>query len=130
VEALVALGSSLIGAVRSRDEEGAAALHEAISLAVTTGQRSLIGTAYRELGFVEFLRGRYERAELLLGESIAVSGDQPAGRATALVLLDAEYGDSRQRFGSNIRRPRPVKNEPSGRDFIRQHSWVRSLTTG
>jgi hypothetical protein len=26
--------------------------------------------------------------------------------------------------GSNIRRPRPVKNEPSGRDFIRQHSWV------
>jgi hypothetical protein len=38
--------------------------------------------------------------------------------------LDAEYGDSRQRFGSNIRRPRPVKNEPSGRDFIRQHSWV------
>jgi hypothetical protein len=44
--------------------------------------------------------------------------------------LDAEYGDSRQRFGSNIRRPRPVKNEPSGRDFIRQHSWVHSLTTG
>ena len=94
VEALVALGSSLINAVRSRDEEGAAALHEAISLAVTAGQRSLIGTAYRELGFVEFLRGRYERAELLLGESIAVSGDQPAGRATALVLLGACFTDT------------------------------------
>lgn len=94
VEALVALGSSLISAVRSRDEEGSAALHEAISLAVTTGQRSLIGTAYRELGFVEFLRGRYERAELLLEESIAVSGDEPAGRATALILLGACRADT------------------------------------
>jgi tetratricopeptide (TPR) repeat protein len=94
VEALIALGSSLISAVRSRDEEGASALHEAISLAVTTGQRSLIGTAYRELGFVEFLRGRYERAELLLKESIAVCGDQPAGRATALVLLGACFTDT------------------------------------
>lgn len=94
VEALVALGSSLINAVRSRDEEGVAALHEAISLAVTTGQRSLIGTAYRELGFVEFLRGRYERAELLLKEAIAVSEDQPAGRATAMVLLGACFTDT------------------------------------
>lgn len=94
VEALVALGSSLITAVRSRDEEGAAALHEAISLAVMSGQRSLIGTAYRELGFVEFLRGRYERAELLLEEAIAVSDDQSVGRATALVLLGACFTDT------------------------------------
>jgi ATP/maltotriose-dependent transcriptional regulator MalT len=93
VEALVALGSSLISAVRSRDEEGAAALHEAISLAVATGQQSLIGAAYRELGFVEFLRGRYDRAERLLDKAIAVSGDQPAGQATALVLLGACLSD-------------------------------------
>jgi DNA-binding SARP family transcriptional activator len=93
VEALVALGSSLISAVRSRDEEGAAALHEAISLAVASGQRSLIGAAYRELGFVDFLRARYDRAQYLLEKAIAVSGDQQAGLATALILLGACFSD-------------------------------------
>lgn len=89
VEALIALGSSLISVVRSRDDEGAAALHEAISLAVESGQQSLTAAAYRELGFIEFLRGRYQRAELLLQEALAVGGDQRSGDATALVLLGA-----------------------------------------
>lgn len=58
-------------------------------------------------------------------------GSHEAAQALSSVILttvtdklDVEYGDSGQRFGSNIRRPRPVKDEPSGRDFIRQHSWV------
>ncbi|GAA1578828.1 hypothetical protein GCM10009789_35620 [Kribbella sancticallisti] len=94
VEALVALGSSLITAVRSRDEEGSAALHEAISLALKTGQRSLTAAACRELGFVEFLRGRYDRAVRLLEDSLADTEDDPAGHATALVLLGACFTDT------------------------------------
>lgn len=94
VEALVALGSSLISAVRSRDEEGAAALHEAIALAVRAGQDQMAAAACRELGFVEFLRGRYQRAQLLLEEALTLPGQQPAGRATALVLVGACLTDT------------------------------------
>jgi DNA-binding SARP family transcriptional activator len=87
VQALVALGSGLIHAVRSRDEEGAVALHEAISLAASTGQSSLAAAAHRELGYVEMLRGRYERAEGRLAEALALAGEDISQRAWALGVL-------------------------------------------
>ena len=94
VQSLVALGSSLIHAVRSRDEEGAVALHEAISLAETTGQSSLAAAAHRELGYAEMLRGRYERAEARLNDAIALAGEDPAERAWALGVLGACLTDT------------------------------------
>ena len=56
----VALGGALVRAARGQDEEGAIALHEA--LAVGEEAASPCAAACRELGYVEFLRGRYERA--------------------------------------------------------------------
>jgi DNA-binding SARP family transcriptional activator len=52
-QALAALGSALVHAVRGRDEEGAVALHEAIALASEAGDQATAATAHRELGFVE-----------------------------------------------------------------------------
>lgn len=57
---LVALGSALVHAARGTDEEGAAALYEAASLAEEMGDGSLGATARRELAWVEFLRARYD----------------------------------------------------------------------
>lgn len=55
---LAALGSALVHAVRGRDGEGAAALHEALALAEQVGERSTAGVACRELGYVDVQAGR------------------------------------------------------------------------
>lgn len=58
--ARVALGGALIRAARGRDEEGAAALHEVLALGGC--DPSTAAAAACELGYVDFLRGRYDRA--------------------------------------------------------------------
>ena len=65
-------------------------------------------------------QGSHEAAQALSSVILAIVTDK----------LDAEYGASRQKFGSNIRRPRPVKNEPSGREFSDNTLGCISLTTG
>lgn len=67
--ALVSLGSSLIHGVRGVDQEGLAMLHEAVPLTREIGDPSLAVTARREIGYVDFLRGRYNRAAHWLGEA-------------------------------------------------------------
>ena len=55
---LTALGMALVHNVRGRDEEGAAALHEALALAEAAGDREAAAKVCRELGFVEVQAGR------------------------------------------------------------------------
>jgi tetratricopeptide (TPR) repeat protein len=59
--ARVALGGALVHAARGRDAEGAAALHQALTIAQDAAPEH-VAAACRELGYVEFLLGRYERA--------------------------------------------------------------------
>jgi DNA-binding SARP family transcriptional activator len=127
VQSLVALGSSLIHAVRSRDEEGAVALHEAISLAETTGQSSLAAAAHRELGYVEMLRGRYERAERRLKDAVALAGEDDAERAWALAVLGASLTD-RGSYSKSLKfLTESVDLVPSAHDS-RLVAWALSFT--
>ena len=57
-EALAALGSALVHAVRGRDEEGAVRLHEALRLAEGHGERATAASASRELGYIDVQAGR------------------------------------------------------------------------
>ena len=66
--ALVALGTMLIHAVRGRDEEGAAVLHQAIGVAERAGDRVSSVAAHRELGYISVQAGQRERAEAWLSE--------------------------------------------------------------
>lgn len=75
----VALGGALIRAARGHDEEGATALHEA--LAVGEDAALPCASACRELGYVEFLRGRYERALTWLKRAAQLAGDDAAEQA-------------------------------------------------
>lgn len=70
--ARVAVGSALVHSARGRDEEGAAALHEALAIGREAAP-SLAAAASRELGYVEFLSGRYERATAWLGQAEALA---------------------------------------------------------
>jgi DNA-binding SARP family transcriptional activator len=81
--ALLALGSALVHGVRGRDGEGAGVLLEAIEVAERIGDPAPGAQAHRELGYIELLRGRYDRAERWLRTAVSLAGDDPAEQAWA-----------------------------------------------
>jgi DNA-binding SARP family transcriptional activator len=95
-KALLALGSALVHGVRGRDAEGAGVLHEAIAVAERTGAAAPAAQAHRELGYVELLRGRYDRAQRWLEQAGSLAGDDREERAWAhavqgVVLTDVGH---------------------------------------
>ena len=75
--ALVGLGRALVHSSRGTDEEGAEALHEGSILAERIGERRLAATGWREAGWIQFLRGRYDRAEATLARAAQLAdGDE------------------------------------------------------
>jgi DNA-binding SARP family transcriptional activator len=100
-QALAALGSALVHAVRGRDEEGAVVLHEAITLATRTGDRDTAVVAHRELGFVEVQAGRRQTAEAWLAkaEAMARTDDQLAAILGVRGLNASDMGDYPAAFG-------------------------------
>lgn len=82
-KALLALGSALVHGVRGRDAEGAGVLHEAIAVGDRTGTVSAVAQAHRELGYVELLRGRYDRSHRWLRRAASLAGDDMTERAWA-----------------------------------------------
>ncbi len=90
--ALVAIGEAYIHGGRGMDGEGATALHRAIAIADEIGADAQISEAARELGYVEMLRGRYDRADSWLERALEVAPD--AGyRAAALGVRGAVASD-------------------------------------
>ena len=90
---LLALGSALVHGVRGRDGEGAGILHEAIAVAERTGADAASAHAHRELGFVELLRGRYDRAQRWLARAVSLAADDPAERAWARAMQGVALTD-------------------------------------
>jgi DNA-binding SARP family transcriptional activator len=90
---LVALGSALVHAARGRDEEGASALHQALALA-GRGKFTSAAAAARELGYVEFLRARYERARAWARQAMKLAEDDDEERGRARCLLGSVFTDT------------------------------------
>jgi DNA-binding SARP family transcriptional activator len=91
--ARVALGGALVHAARGRDEEGATALHEAL----TFGQQASpahAAAACRELGYVEFLRGRYDRALAWLRRAATLAGTDRAEQARIAIVHGSVLSDT------------------------------------
>jgi tetratricopeptide (TPR) repeat protein len=103
---LSSLGSALVHAARGHDEEGSTALHEAKTIADSTGQRQVAARTRRELAYVELLRARYERARAWLEEAAAIAGDD-----------DGEYAWIAAIRGAC---------ETEVADYPRAASWLRS----
>lgn len=92
---LAALGAALVHAVRGRDEEGATALHQAVLLAADDDSlRPILAQATRELGYIEFLRARYDRVEPWLSRAeLAADGDD-LERGRILTVRGEMLGDT------------------------------------
>ncbi len=93
--ALVALGGALVHGARGTDVEGAAALHEGVHLAARDGYTELAATGWREIGWVQFLRAEYERAE----ESVTTAASLADGNDEELAWVDVILGTSRNDVG-------------------------------
>jgi DNA-binding SARP family transcriptional activator len=93
-KALLALGSTLVHGVRGRDGEGAAFLLEAIAAADRAEDDTLAAQAHRELGYVELLRGRYNRAERWLRGAVSLASRDPAEQAWAHAVQGVALADT------------------------------------
>ncbi len=107
--ALVALGTTLVHAVRGRDEEGAAVLHQAIAVAGRAGDRASEVAARRELGYVSVQAGRRESAGRWLASAEALAqGDAEIAAVRAVQGMNhsdmAEYGAAIARFSEAVER--------------------------
>jgi DNA-binding SARP family transcriptional activator len=123
--ALVALGSALVHAARGRDEEGATALHEA--LAVGHGKLSCYAAAAcRELGYVEFLRGRYERAQVLLAQATTLAGNDRLELARIAIVLGSVLSDTAH-YSSSINILNQAKVEVELLGDSRQLAYALSM---
>jgi DNA-binding SARP family transcriptional activator len=91
--ARVALGGALVHAARGRDEEGATALHEALAVGQDASP-ALAAAACRELGYVEFLRGRYERALVWLRRAQPLAADDRAEQARIAIVHASVLSDT------------------------------------
>jgi DNA-binding SARP family transcriptional activator len=117
---LIGLGSALVHSARGSDEEGAAALHEGSALAECLGERALAATGWREAGWIQLLRARYDRAE----GSLAQAAELGRGNDEELAWIDAMLGAIRSDVGDY-----PTAAELL-RSAIERSSRTRSVQAG
>lgn len=89
----LALGEALTHNLRGFDEEGTAVLHEADEIAHAADDRRAMSEARTELGYVAFLRARYDRAEVWLRDALRLAEGANAPTAKSLMYLGAVASD-------------------------------------
>ena len=121
----VALGGALVHAARGRDEEGATALHEALVLgeAVCPSQAA---AASRELGYVEFLRGRYERALVLLRHASELAGSDQAEQ-TRIAIVHASVLSDTAHYAASIAMLQLAVRQARERGDKKQQTYALSM---
>ena len=93
VTARLALAEAFIHGLGGLDEQGLARLYEADEIARTHQLRSTVAEIRAELGYVDFLRARYDRAERWLNDALAYADGSPSVRAKATTYLGAVASD-------------------------------------
>jgi DNA-binding SARP family transcriptional activator len=98
---LVALGEAYVHGGRGMDGEGATALHAALGVAEEIGSPEQVSEACRELGYVEMLRARYDRADAWLDRAVGTAPD--VGLRAAALGVSGAVANDRGRTGEAIR---------------------------
>ncbi len=93
VETRLVLAEALIHSVGGLDEEGVARLTEAEQIALANGDAEPAARARAELGYVDFLRARYDRAERWLGQVPEQASVSPSTLAKAMTYLGSVASD-------------------------------------
>lgn len=87
------LAEALIHSLGGLDEEGSATLHAAGEIALADGELDLLAQTRAELGYVDFLRARYDRAELWLTNALQLADGSLRTKAKATTYLGCVESD-------------------------------------
>ena len=93
VSSRLVLAEALIHALGGLDEEGLATLYEADEIALAHGLLNDVAQARAELGYVDFLRGRYDRAEHWLTDALEYATGSPSMQAKVMTYLGSVESD-------------------------------------
>lgn len=93
VSTRLVLAEALIHSVGGLDEDGLATLHEAHDLALAGGRFADVSEARSELGYVDFLRARYDRAEVWLTDAVDFPENSPSLLAKSRTYLGSVESD-------------------------------------
>jgi DNA-binding SARP family transcriptional activator len=93
VASRLVLAEALVHGLGGLDEEGVAALSEADEIALRHGLDDAVAEARCELGYVDFLRARYDRAHRWLADALARAEPASAVAAKATTYLGAVESD-------------------------------------
>ena len=93
VETRLVLAEALIHTLGGLDEEGVATLVEAERIALAHGDPEAAASARAELGYVDFLRARYDRAERWFGQVLEQGSSSPSTLAKAMTYLGSVASD-------------------------------------
>ena len=93
VSSRLVLAEALVHALGGLDEEGLATLYEADEIALAHGLRDAAAQARAELGYVDFLRGRYDRAEHWLTDALEYASGSSSMQAKVMTYLGAVESD-------------------------------------
>lgn len=93
VQTRLVLAEALIHSFGGLDEEGVARLTQAEAIALANGDPESAAQARIELGYVDFLRARYDRAERRLHQVVAAGSDSRSTCAKATVYLGSVVSD-------------------------------------
>ncbi len=92
VHTRLVLAEALIHSWGGLDEEGLATLSEAERIALANGDHESAAQARAELGYVDFLRARYDRAERRF-DQVARGSESPSTLAKAMTYLGSVASD-------------------------------------
>jgi tetratricopeptide (TPR) repeat protein len=126
VASRLVLAEALIHSLRGFDEEGLAWLHEADEIALAHDNPDAVAQARSEIGYVDFLRARYDRAEIWLNDAARFADESPSMMAKASAYLGsvesdrANYESALAFLDQAVRLARTV-NDP------RRESYARSM---
>jgi DNA-binding SARP family transcriptional activator len=93
IETRLVLAEALIHTLGGLDEAGLATLTEAERIAIAGGDVEAVARVRAELGYVDFLRGRYDRAERLLDQVLTVGSASESVCAKAMTYLGSVESD-------------------------------------
>jgi len=93
VSSRLVLAEALVHSLGGFDEEGIAALYQAAEIALADGDRRAVAQARAELGYVDFLRARYDRAEMWLADALNFADGSPSIMAKAKTYLGSVESD-------------------------------------
>lgn len=126
VRSRLVLAEALVHSVRGLDEDGLANLHEADKIALAEGDNTSVAHARSEIGYVDFLRARYDRAEHWLSQALHFADGSPSMVAKAQTYLGSVASD-RGEYSRAVELLLDAQRHAQQADDLRRETFVLSM---